>query len=176
MAHKQAFQFWYEKESRRDERGASVTNPHLRCSSRKQLPESPPGCTCTQASGVVATLKLKWEQVPERSMHAASESRSSQSGNIMLDRPKKSSMPTRRSLLEGTHESGGSASMKSRDSKSTAKNFLNDQLLVLPKATKSSPAFKATCEKSRYGHVSQVILINHPPKFACPIIIPSFLI
>ena len=164
MTNKQAFQFWYEKESRGGGRGGSATTPHLPCPPRKQLPEPPSGCTCTQASGVVATLKLKWEQVPERGRHDTvepSDSRSSRPGN-MLDRPKKSSMPSSRSFLDSDHKYRSSASIKSRDSKGTAKKISTDQLLLLAKAPKLSPAPKGACGRSCYGHapvITQVILI-----------------
>ena len=84
MANKQAFQFWYEKESRDGGWGAT---PRLPCAPCKRLPESPPG---TSASGIVATLKLKWEQVPERGRKdiGPSDSLSLQSGSI-LDKSKK---------------------------------------------------------------------------------------
>lgn len=141
MANKQAFQFWYEKERYRDKREArSVTSPQIR------LPESPPRCTRTQTSGVVATLKLKWEQVPDGSRReavepsASSESRFSQSGNVMSDRRKKFTRP---SLLEGAHENRCSASLKSLDSRGTAK-----KILTKPSSSK--------CERSRYGSIAQV--------------------
>ena len=161
MANKQAFQFWYEKDSRGGGWGGSATTPRLPCPPRKHLSEPPSGCTRTQASGVVATLKLKWEQVPERGRHdtvEASDSRSSRPGNV-LDRPKKSSMPTSWSFLDSDHKNRSSASIKSRDSKGTAKKISTDQLLPLAKL---SPAPKGACGMSCYGHapvINQVIYL-----------------
>ena len=130
MANKQAFQFWYEKESRDGGWGAT---PRLSCGPCKRLPESPPVTSLAQASGVVATLKLKWEQVPERGRNDTelSDSQSSQSEN-MLDKSKKS------------------------------KRIFTNQLLVHAKTTKISPAPKGASGRSCYGHapvIAQVILI-----------------
>ena len=130
MANKQAFQFWYEKE-RRTRNGGRGATPRFPCAPCKELPESPPGTSLAQASGVVAALKLKWEQVPERGRKdiGPNDSQSSQSGN-MVDKSKKS------------------------------KKIFTDHLLVHAKTTKLSPAPKGASGRSCYGHapvIAQVI-------------------
>jgi hypothetical protein len=162
MANKQAFQFWYEKESRSGGWGAPPRSP---CAPCKRLPESPSGSSRVQASGVVATLRLKWEQVPERGNDIEpSNSQSSQSRN-MLDKSKKSGVPASSSLLDD-HKSGNSTPIKCYDSKGTAKRiFTNELLLVHAKTTKLSPAPKGASGRSCYGHaprIAQVITFKHP--------------
>lgn len=157
MANKQAFQFWHEKESRDGGVGASATTPRLPCGPRKRLPELPPGSIRTQGGGVVASLKLKWEQVPERGKHDIEPSKS----QTILGKPKKSSMPSNWSLLDCALENRSSTCLKSHASKSTAKESSTDQLCGLTKASKLSPAPKGACGRSCYGHApltAQVIL------------------
>ena len=162
MANQQAFQFWYKREGRDGGWGASATTPHLPRAPLRRLPETPPR---TQTSGLVATLKLKWEQVPERGRHDidASDSQSLRPGPGNMH--KTSSIPASQSLqlLDGEHKNRGPTSIKLHDSKGTAKKVSTtaNQLPLLAKATRLSPAPKSASGRSCCGCESdQVILFN----------------
>ena len=156
MANEQAFQFWYEKE-RRGEWGASITvtqppprapTPCTRLPAQVDICDtSPPGST--QTSGVVATLKLKWEQIPGRSRQESIGPNNSQSSQVgMLHRPiQKSGLPTRWSSVNSGHQYSNSASRSVKklspypDSsfhKGTTKKFSAGQMPVFAKGSDAS--------------------------------------